>query len=226
MAETSGSNDETIIKQPNPALLEQSAGREDESLRQSARRRVALVAESGTQMSGETRALLRNRLRILACVFFGGFGAFLLWRLFKGPGVTETGTGVSLTFYAHLGVTILMGLVSWKLCAKCDLSLPKLRIAELLIVGGSATFFFILGIERLRFNAVVPTGHTHVPNIIGAWQFLIFSYALFIPNTWRRAAVIIGILAVAPLVEIAVVALQLPAFSRADAVEGVSGCFC
>lgn len=221
----SGSNDETIIKQPDPELLEQSAGREDESLRHSARRRVALVAESGSQMSGETRALLRSRLRILACVFCGGFAAFLIWRLLAGPTRAEVDADLNKTFYAHLGVTILMGLVAWKLCAQCDLSLPKLRIAELLIVGGSAVFFFILGIERLRYNAYAPAGHTHVPNIIGAWQFLIFSYALFIPNTWQRAAVIIGVLAALPLVELVLVSLQTPEFRELTQLEAFQGIY-
>ena len=34
---------------------------------------------------------------------------------------------------------------------------------------------------------------------VASWYALIFTYALFIPNTWRRAAVVVGTLAAAPM---------------------------
>ncbi|MEQ8838186.1 MAG: hypothetical protein RID07_15375, partial [Lacipirellulaceae bacterium] len=144
MPEQPGSNDETIIKQPNQALLDQSAGQQDDSLLQSARRRVALVAETGPQMSGETRSLLRRRLRILAVVLCGGFATFLLWRVLMVPKGGFGETGSLTTLYAHISATVVTGLCAWKLCAKCDLCLKSLRIAELLILASSAVFFFIL----------------------------------------------------------------------------------
>ena len=38
-----------------------------------------------------------------------------------------------------------------------------------------------------------------LPNVDGMWLMLIFTYALFIPNTWQRAAVILGSIASAPV---------------------------
>ena len=50
----------------------------------------------------------------------------------------------------------------------------------------------------------------YVPQIIGGWMLLIFCYALFVPNTWRRAAVVIGLMAAAPI------ARQLFAYWRSN----------
>ncbi|QDS99789.1 serine/threonine-protein kinase [Adhaeretor mobilis] len=226
-----GSNDETIVRATDPALLDQSSGEAStgdqsskEGLRKSARRRVALVSDSSPQMSAETRALLRGRLRILAVVLMSGFAMFLVWRLAMAAR-GEGAVGPAGIPYAHLAVTVLLGLISWKLCAKCDLSLPKLRIAELLIVGSSAAFFFVLGTQRLEHDALSLQGHTHIPNIGGPWQFLIFCYALFVPNTWRRAAVVIGLLALGPLVVIGVVAWQSPAFLNLAGMQAFRGVF-
>jgi serine/threonine protein kinase len=43
---------------------------------------------------------------------------------------------------------------------------------------------------------------------VGPWYALIFTYAIFIPNTWRRAALVIGCMAAAPLVLIGVMWVQ------------------
>jgi serine/threonine-protein kinase len=42
--------------------------------------------------------------------------------------------------------------------------------------------------------------HAYVPMILAGWMLLIFSYALFVPNTWRRAATVICAFALAPVV--------------------------
>src|SRR3954469_11184012 len=49
-----------------------------DSVRQEARRKVALVEGSTPHLSAETRDLLRNRLRIAAIMFFIAFLAFLI----------------------------------------------------------------------------------------------------------------------------------------------------
>jgi hypothetical protein len=39
------------------------------------------------------------------------------------------------------------------------------------------------------------------------WMTLIFTYALFIPNTWQRAAVVIGVLTATPILLLVIVKL-------------------
>ncbi len=168
-----------------------------ELLKESACRRVALVEGSTPHMSSETRTVLRTRLRIVAVLLFIGFAAFLAWIFLQWATDDYLRVSESLLGW-HAGVTVLLALLAWKLCARCDLSLPKLRIAEALVFGAPAMFFLVMNYERLAAAASLGV-QAHVPSIVGGWMLLIFCYALFVPNTWQRAAVVIGLLAAAPV---------------------------
>src|SRR5882672_1642259 len=73
--------DETLIA-PRP-FFQQQKDSSDGSMREEARRGVALVEGSTPHLSAETRDLLRNRLRITAILFFVGFAVFLVrWFFF------------------------------------------------------------------------------------------------------------------------------------------------
>jgi serine/threonine-protein kinase len=54
-----------------------------------------------------------------------------------------------------------------------------------------------------------------IPPVSGVWLLQIFLYALFIPNTWQRAAVVIGLIATAPLVGMALSAWLDPKSAEA-----------
>jgi serine/threonine-protein kinase len=117
-----------------------------------------------------------------------------------------------------------MGLLAWKLCAKCDLSLPALRVAEALVFGVPAAFFVLLHYERLNAGAALPD-HPHVPSIAGGWLLLMFCYALFVPNSWRRAAVVLGLMAAAPIAVMALAYARLEPFAHLLASTGYRGFF-
>ncbi len=51
------------------------------------------------------------------------------------------------------------------------------------------------------------------PVFTAAWLLLIFTYAIFVPNSWRRAAVVIGMMALAPLVVMAVAYFTIDQFA-------------
>ncbi|MDC0935747.1 serine/threonine-protein kinase [Pirellulales bacterium] len=212
---------ETVLAAPQGELLDSGAAR----LRQSARRRVALVAGSDAEPTAEMRSVVRSRLRILAVLLGSGFAAFLAWRLLPISGHVEGASGGGTLLISHIAVTVLLGLVAWKLCATCDLSLPKLRIAESLVVAGPALFFVIISYYRLLTCATMPGGHSHVPNVTTAWVLLIFSYALFVPNAWQRAAAVIGVLAAAPIAVLSVLYFQSPDFAELCRVDGFRGVF-
>ncbi|MCA9237602.1 MAG: serine/threonine protein kinase, partial [Planctomycetales bacterium] len=192
-------------------------------LRQSARRRVALVEGSSPHMSAETRALLRRRLRIVACLLLGGFSVFLLWSLIAFP-ITEHVKEQRLAlFVSHVGVVLMLALLARKLCAKCDMSLPMLRGAEALVFGVPAAFFVMLNYEKIKACAILADGHAHIPNVVGAWALLIFCYALLVPNRWRRAAVVLGVMGAAPIAVLAVAYFRLPQFAAMTHLKEFSG---
>jgi eukaryotic-like serine/threonine-protein kinase len=161
--------------------------------------RVALVEGSGPGLSGETRLLLRTRLRAAAIVLCLGSLAFLIRTWFdRGMAFSDPSLerGEQLLNWFHLIHVVVLALVSYKLCWRCNLSLRALRVAETIIFGLTALFFACVQ----HFATRVSLSFDQVSfNPVGIWYCLMFTYAIYIPNTWRRAAVIMGLMAIAPL---------------------------
>jgi serine/threonine-protein kinase len=76
-----------------------------------------------------------------------------------------------------------------------------------LITFGMPLLFFMLQSHAKTVIAVTEKGHLH-PELSGVWLLLAFTYALFIPNDWRRAAVVVAIIVAAPLVTVAITAVM------------------
>src|SRR5690606_20833301 len=76
-----------------------------------------------------------------------------------------------------------------------------------------AALFFALSYYKLGYFASLDEGHAHVGNTLAVWVLLIFCYAIFIPNNWRRAAWVVGLMAAAPLVAMGLVYFQSSSFS-------------
>jgi eukaryotic-like serine/threonine-protein kinase len=185
---------ETVIAtRPIPAPADSS----DDSMRKESRRNVALVEGSTPHLSAETRDLLRNRLRMSAILFFIGFSAFLIrWFFYWNDWIAR---GQLSTFFVHGLVTIVLGTFAVGLCRHCSYSLAKLRIAELVIFGCPALFFVVMTVQESTQFATLPNGEARLNTITSPFLLLIFVYALFIPNTWQRAAAVIGVFAVIPV---------------------------
>lgn len=155
---------------------------------------VALIAGSTPHMSAETQSLLAVRLRLAALLFFGAFGAFFIKGLFELSALTTSLHYI--LFWSHFAVTAITGSLAFVLCRKCPKSLTKLHVAELLIFGSPTLFFVLMNYVELSEYAVK---YYVVPQIAAPWMLVIFIYALFIPNTWQRAAVVFGFLAAIPV---------------------------
>ncbi|MBL9161541.1 MAG: serine/threonine protein kinase [Planctomycetaceae bacterium] len=190
-----------------------SENESDTQLRKSARRRVALVEGSTPHMSSETRGVLRRRLRIAAVLLFIGFASFFLYSTVRWKMSDHLQADYRWVFFSQIAVITLLGLSAWKLCAKCDLSMTKLRIGEAIVFGAPALFFTVLTYHKLTYCAMLDEGHAHIASTPAAWMLLIFCYAIFIPNNWRRAAAVIGPLALTPMIVMAVAYFTCPALS-------------
>lgn len=180
-------------------------------MRQEARKVVALVEGSTPHLSAETRDLLRNRLRMAAIVFFVGFSAFLVrWFFYWDDWV---GRGHLPTFFTHGFVTLVLGAFAVRLCRHCTYSLTKLRIAELVIFGCPALFFLENGLQETTYLASLPNDAARLNILITPWMLLIFTYALFIPNTWQRAAAVVGSMGAIPVLMLAYL-YTVPAYNN------------
>lgn len=164
----------------------------------------AIICESTPCINKETMRLTRDRLKIAAFVLAGGFGAFTVWRFFVTKMTDQyevLSIGLSLTILTLFGFCIRM------LCGKCDLPAWKLKLAEALIFGGPASLFLLRQFGAL--NAVEdPALRLFLYDIgIAGFQNLIFVYAIFIPNNWRRAGVVVSLMALGPMLLYLVVSL-------------------
>ena len=157
--------------------------------------RAILPAISVGEVDGSAEGLrvLRSRLRIVSILLFSGFCAFLVLALFtSSPGKSEP---MGLVKWLHLIVTAMTGFFGWRLCVNCPVTDKHLRVAELCIFGGSAIFFSSVTYGILEDSLSLG----YIQPIVSPWILLIFTYALFVPNSWRRALAVIAPMAFIPV---------------------------
>lgn len=155
---------------------------------------VHLVEGSGEGLSCETRTLLRSRLRISALVLCAGFTGFLLWNLAAGALAQEHHRW---EIYCEVVVTVILGICGISLCRSCRPTTTALRIKEGVIFGVPAIFFVLMDFRSLTESAAF---YGVIPGFTPPWLILMFTYALFIPNSWKRAAAVLGTMAAMPII--------------------------
>ena len=157
--------------------------------------RVHFVEGSGPGLSCETRAVLRSRLRATALLLYAGFTAFWIWWtveiFFRGAAAPNW-----VLYAAQIVVGVVLGVLGLGMCRKCDIPIWSLRLQETLIFGLPAAFFVLM--QVIKMPSCADTYH-YIPNPVPPWLMLIFLYALFIPNSWKRAALVIGAMSIAPV---------------------------
>jgi tRNA A-37 threonylcarbamoyl transferase component Bud32 len=156
--------------------------------------RVHLVEGSGTELSGDTENLLRSRLRSAALLLFAGFSSFLVYHIW----MLDLGTWIQVVIFAdHVATTAILGMIGLSLCTRCRMTTQQLRGLELVTFAIPAAFFLLLQHAKIMSWA---DSYGMLPGLSAAWLLQVFLYALFIPNRWQRAAVVVGLMAAAPLV--------------------------
>jgi hypothetical protein len=166
--------------------------------------KVVLVAGSGPSGGGELQGLLRRRLRFLAILACAGMVPVLLFPLaqaWRGASYLSPGVG------PHVAVSLLIACLEAALAGVLGrwhaLSLRALRAIELLLFG--AVFAFWAWVDACVYAELrLPEppfwfGRFIMAKAVGLpWVFLIIVYGIFIPNTWRRCAAVVGILGITP----------------------------
>jgi hypothetical protein len=159
--------------------------------------------------SGRTEAegLLRSRLRVASLLMFAGFAAFFIWHTVR----IEFSSPLVVSLYAaHFLTTLILAAIGFSLCTHCPITTRQLRWIELVTFSVPLVFFLLVQYERsLRWAGEFGV----LPDLFPPWLLMIFTYALFIPNTWQRAAAIIGTMAAAPIVAALVIALVDASFA-------------
>ena len=149
--------------------------------------------QDGSELAGATTALLQGRLYAVALVFFLGHGAFLIRDFLLGVPSAE---GVWALSAAVLGFAVIGTFVG----QRRSLSRPTLRVVELALFSLAAAFHVFRYFQSMR-RATEP------PHVLGElffdvliWYALIACYCMFIPNTCKRAGLVITPMVAIPLV--------------------------
>jgi serine/threonine-protein kinase len=155
--------------------------------------RAAMVACDVTD--AETRTLLRWRLLVIFSILagLGGTAAFV-----------ELLTGIAYQWW-HWLQPGLWGILAVFL-ARRRLSVPALRVCEFIGFGSIAGAWVWITVpasnaDLLRRQVDAPFGIGFPAYSVSLlWFSLMAIYGITIPNTWRRAAMVIGGIAVMPLI--------------------------
>ncbi len=154
-----------------------------------------IVAASGSESGAEARSLLQERLRAASIVLVVGFSLFFLRSLILNP--LES---LSVVFHA-----LLLALLTLSLALLSSTWRPTLRELRVYEVGLFATVtVFFMAAQYVRMLRWVRHDNpmfflAAVKSSVLCTFAVILTYAIFIPNTWRRAAAVIVPMALAPV---------------------------
>jgi serine/threonine-protein kinase len=170
---------------------------------------------------------LRWRLRLAALALCFGFAVFFVWQLIYVD--LSARWEYPIIVGAHFVVMLVLGVAGASLCRTCTICPNRLRLHELLVFGLPAAYFGLVQTLRMQTSALdserffqslagtisesPPLGTIWFP--VGPWLVLIFTYALFIPNNWRRAAAILSVFAAVPIAVTVALAIASPTCAAA-----------
>ncbi len=155
---------------------------------------VRLVSGSAEDWTCALHEALHRRLRLAVWIIAAGFAVFLPWQflLFQPDVGWER---YNLAFHV-LCTIFLIGAGAWLTWGKCHGDYGVIRSLELAAFAVPA-LFLAYGSWFGMAHSCQERGFFEFNS--GSWMLLIFAYALFIPNTVRRAALVIGILVAVPI---------------------------
>jgi serine/threonine-protein kinase len=160
--------------------------------------RVQVVAGSGIHLSDKTQSLLRIRLRAVALAMSCAFGAFLVRNLWLAGHYHDW---ILLTFHVVVVAAFLASFAA--LSGRRPIAMRQLRTLELALFGMTIAFFITIH-YRLVLLRVAEGDRVMLMATVKNTVLFIFAmivlYGMFIPNTWRRAAAVIGVMVGATLV--------------------------
>lgn len=159
---------------------------------------AGFAGDTSVQFNAEMRALLQTRMRMAAIILTAGFGLFLL-RIPLLVSVDQVG-GWWIVL-PQLAVTLILGAIAASLYSKWVPDMVTLRGVELAVFGLPAIFFVWMNYVRISNCAPddMVASQSFVSETIIPWLLLIHVYGLFVPNTMRRGALVIGAMALLPV---------------------------
>ena len=164
---------------------------------------VELVEGSGPQLTAETRELLRTRLQAAALCLAGGSALMLL---FKWLSASEAGVDRTTILASRSLLLVVLVCCAAALWRRGAIGLRGLRVYEALIFGAPLLYTAVVQRDVMMQMA---EAQNHLPSHPpSTYVYLIYIYALFIPNSLKRAAWALGLIAGTPMLVTAFLAMQ------------------
>jgi len=206
---------------PREADNELDCGALAETLEQLVPEVVAPVRQQVARYPEEVLPLWRRRLRLAAAFLFVGFAVFLCRRALQiaiGPPVDSAAEW--FLFWCHAAVTAILGLFNLLLFSRQPSSFFRLVVAELALFG-LPTVLFLASQYFLTLRVCEEWGVFEFSE--GPWLLLVFVYAIFIPSTSSRATVVIGSIAIAPVLLVLGMYLLQGSVARVLTMDDLTG---
>ena len=183
-----------------------------------ARRSSDAAAGVVAHQDRELRALLRRRLLVFISVVVGFYGVLPLGsiRYLWDPAVGALAKGTLIAQFVAAALLTVVGILAAKKPAK---SLRTLRAFEMSAFGIAASYLLVSDMViahqwALAAPPIGALGHplftlagTRLDPVTLRWLVMVAAYGTLIPNTWRRNAVVIGVMGATYLASIVVLAV-------------------
>jgi eukaryotic-like serine/threonine-protein kinase len=170
--------------------------------------RAAIAPQTARHAISEPPTIVRSRLRELPMIYVLMLGIAVFWK--RAVLASE-----DLTFY-EVDIAIILGLVGIiaLLWSRWPISLAWLKALELGMIGVMAARlsyvqYRLMLIYSLRDDRMM--AQMTMKNVVLLTSILILTYGLYVPKSWRRAALAVGPLAVLPFATLTVLMLRYPA---------------
>jgi serine/threonine-protein kinase len=155
-----------------------------------------IVEGTAGQLATETCSLLQQRLRAAALVLVVGFTLFFLRSL-----LLHRFESVTVCFHGLMLGLLILSFTA--LSSRWRPPLAQLRAFELTLFALILAFFttaqYALMLASVRADDPLHLLSVVKGNLLGMLAMM-FTYAIFIPNNWRRAALMIAPMALVPMV--------------------------
>jgi serine/threonine-protein kinase len=169
--------------------------------------RAAIAPQTGRPTVSEPPDVVRARLRELPVVYILILAASILWR--------RSLLGQEALTLSRVDAGIIVGLVGLIALLWCrwPIRLGWLKALELGMIGllaGRVAFvqYRLMLLFSLREDVML--AQLTLKNVVLLTAVLILTYGLYVPKSWRRAAVVAGPLSLLPFATLGVLALRYP----------------
>ena len=169
--------------------------------------KAAIASGTAPHPIFEAPAVVRARLRELPMIYILIVAAANFWRRIVLADDDLT------VYYLDATVVLCLGGVIALLSSRWPLSLARLKALELGVIGLLASRvafveYRLMLVYSLRDDPMM--AQLTMKNVVLITAILILTYGLYVPKSWRRAAIVVGPLALLPFVTLWVLSGQHP----------------